>query len=548
MQRSTLRSGGPETFFSVEEILERMRMADSSIKQQVHSLQTNRNYPENEQNNIQAQDGVFLPLSLSEPQNPEHPDIDPLSFDIPESEVLTSLFTEYKDTMNFIRRLIPGSSPRSKPQPRELSRHSRLIDGWIEIEKDPASQGSFLTRMLTNSGIRRFWIRWFDTRGDPRTHNPAPVVGRSGRTLMSLPVEILSEIVDHPVLDDLDRMRFGATCARAMSIALPVMYKYAMVRYPIKKRPLNETLKIVGHMVRELVIHVPSDVDPVRDEADFIDPFEIFDKMTGLTTLTMFFDAQVSPIELTALLRYFLKTKPRLSHITLDVIEVRHPLAAYESRTVYGVNRAIEGLRAASSSATGAKLRELSLCIQRSPADSSSDSIRNIFAGHCEDATRLRIIPHLRQGQTADLTAFRSRRVDHIQWVVRDGVTTSIYTPVLQAAANPRTITVGRVFTYANAQFVVDNMRGVADPAREYPLYNLTLLWFECVQRVPQDESFCHNPDLQRLFLERAVEMFRGAPRLASVSCVERVEDFNFEVRVFRRADGSGVIVTGRFR
>ncbi|RVD81870.1 uncharacterized protein DFL_009717 [Arthrobotrys flagrans] len=545
--RSTLQ-GGSETILIIDGILERLNMANPSIKQQVRDVRTNRIDFGNEQE-LQSQNGVLLPLGYSnnEQQNPEHLDL--RSFDIPNPETLTPLFKEYEDTMEFIRRLFPTNQPRpERPEPRDFSRHSRLIDYWVEIERDPAGQGSWFSHVFTNTGLRRLWNRYVGHRDDPRTQEPLPTPS-AGRTLMSLPVEILTMIIDQTVLNDLDRLKFSATCARGMSVALPVLYKYAMVRYPIQKRPLNETLKSVGHMVRELVIHVPEDADPVRDEDDFIDPYEIFDKMPSLTALTLYFDAPVSPVEVSALLKYFLRTKDRLSHVTLDIKELCHPLAAYESRTVYHASRAAEALRASGAYTTGARLKELSLCTQQCPPDTSAAAVRQVFTRHCEDAKYLRILPYVRNRETLDLAPFRSRKADHIQFIVREGMTISVYAPVLQAAADSTTLKYLRIFAYTRAQFILDHMGGSEDPAREFPFSNLVQLRFDCVQAVPPDESFCHNPDLQQLFLERAEQIFRGAPKLGLICCVERVDGFAFELRAYPGVGprGSRRLVTAQY-
>ncbi|KAF3205577.1 hypothetical protein TWF191_001831 [Orbilia oligospora] len=454
--RSTLQ--GSETILIIDGILERLNIANYSIKQQVYSLQTIRTGSENEQE-PRSQDGAFQPFGYSnnEHQNPEHLDIDIQSFDIPITETLKSLFEEYEDMMNILRRWLPANRLRlERLEPRDFSRHSRLLDGHIDIERDPAGQGSLFSRVFTNIGLRRLWNRYVGRRDDPRTHDPPPIVSsRRTLALMSLPVEVLTLIIDQSILDDRDRLRFGATCARAMSVSLPVMYKYAMVRYPIKKRPLNETLKLVGHMVRELIIYMPAEVEPVRNEDEYIDPFEIFDKMAGLTALTVYFDSPISPVEVSALMKYFLRTKDRLSHVTLDIAELRHPLAAYESRTVYRASRAAEALRANGTYKTGAKLDGISFCIQQSPPDTSAAAVREVFTGYCDPAMYLRILPYIRNRETLNLTPFRSRKADLLQYVIRDGMNVSIYEPALQAVADLTSLRHLRVFAYTKAQFIL---------------------------------------------------------------------------------------------
>ncbi|KAK6350594.1 hypothetical protein TWF718_003783 [Orbilia javanica] len=543
---STLQ-GGPETILIIEKILDRLDFAKPPRRHQGHNVQTYRIDFENVQES-QSQNGGFLPLEDSDhgQQNLPHIDIDPRSFHIPDPDTITPLFKEYENTMYFIRRLLPTNRPRpERPEPRDFSRHSRLMDWWIDIERDPASQVSWFSRVFTNTGLRKLWDRYAGSKSDPRTQNPIPTSSSpsAGRNLMSLPVEILTMIVDQGVLSDLDRIKFGATCARSMSVVLPVLYKYAMVRYPIRKRPLNETLKLVGHMVRELVIHVPKDADPVRGEAEYIDPYEIFDKMTGLTALTVYFDAPVSAVEVSALIKYFLKTKDRLSHITLDIIELRHSLAAYESRTVYHASRAAEALRASGDSKTGASLKELTLCIQQCPQDTSAAAVRQLFTGHCENAKYLRILPFLRPTEAPDLTPFRSQKVDYLQYVIREGMTVSAYAPALKAAANPVTLNHLRIFAFARARFILNHMRGCEDPALEFPFPNLFILQFNCVQPVPPQDSFFQNADFQETFRERAEQIFRGAPRLLMISCVERVDDIVFQLRVLRGPHGKARLV-----
>ncbi|KAK6362167.1 hypothetical protein TWF730_005864 [Orbilia blumenaviensis] len=557
MQQCIIQAGA-ETIFNIEGLLQRVKIANSSLMQQVHSIQTNmpnledvgeEGEGEGENPESSSENGVFLPFTFSNPEPHFDPDLeifDLLLFDIPASETLVPLLKDYKKTMEFIRRLLPGvykECPEG-PQARDLSRRSRLIDGWVDMEQD--SGNGWLSRLLTQAGMKgfKFWNRLFESK-DPRTLDP---VSPSSRNLMSLPVEILSKILDQEILSNMDRMRFGATCARGMSIALPVTYKYAMVRYPIVARPLNETLKIVGHMVRELVIHVPDKVDPVREEEKFIDPYEIFNSMNGLTALTIYFDAQVSPVEVAALLRYFLSTKDRLSHLTLDICELRHPMAAYESRTVYHATKAIDMLKAANAFRSGARLTELSICIKRSSMDSSVSTIQQVFTGHCGNLDSIRVIPYLRRGQIISLKPFGSRRLEHIQWVVREGMDTSIYTPALEAAMNPRTVAFGRIFTYADAEFVVNKMRGVNDPDpdldTEFPFPNMLMLWFECVHQVPPEQSFVQRPDLRQAFLQHAEEIFRTAPKLMLIAGVERLGDSIFELRVFRNPNGSGKMIT----
>ena len=90
-------------------------------------------------------------------------------------------------------------------------------------------------------------------------------------------------------------------------------------------------------------------------------------------------------------------------------------------------------------------------------------------------------------------------------------------------------------------------MVGCDDPRREYPLPGLHMLWFECVQPVPPNESFCYNLHLQHSFRDAAEQIFKGAPDLTYVTCVERVDDLLYEVRVFRNPDGSGHLVAGVF-
>ncbi|KAK6521701.1 hypothetical protein TWF506_001906 [Arthrobotrys conoides] len=548
--RSTLQ-GGSETILIIDGILERLNIANSSIREQVHSLQTIKTSSLNDEE-TQSQHGGFLPFQFSnnEHRNLQHLDfdLDPQSFDIPVPESLTSLFKEYEDMMNILRRWLPMNRSRpERPEPRDFSRHSRLLDGSIDILHDPASQGAWFFRVFTSTTLRKIWSRYVGQKDDPRTRNPLPTTVSSGRTLMSLPVEILTLVVDQSILDDRDRLKFGATCARAMSVSLPVMYKYAMVRYPIRKRPLNETLKLVGHMVRELIIHLPADADPVRNEDDYIDPFEIFDKMTGLTALTIYFDAPISPVEVSALLKYFFRTKDRLSHVTLDIIELRHPLAAYESRTVYQASKAAEALRANGAYTTGAKLEGISFCIQQSPPDTSAAAVREVFTGYCDPTLYLRVLPYIRNTETLNLTPFRSRKADLLQYVVRDGMTVSIYQPALQAAADPTTLRHLRVFAYAKAQFILDNMRGSPDPDYLFPFTNLRMLHFDCVQPVSREDSFFHNSDLQDLFFQRASKIIQSAPKLAVISCIERVDGFNFELRVIQGPGGVVRMLTGKF-
>ncbi|EGX43105.1 hypothetical protein AOL_s00215g714 [Orbilia oligospora ATCC 24927] len=546
--RSTLQ--GSETILIIDGILERLNIANSSIKQQVYSLQTIRTSFENEQE-LRSQDGAFQPFgySNSEHQNPQHLDIDIQSFDIPITETLNSLFEEYEDMMNMLRRWLPANRSRpERPEPRDFSRHSRLLDGHIDIEVD-SGQGSWFSRVFTNIGLRRLWGRYVGRRDDPRTHDPPfTITSRRVLALMGLPVEVLALIIDQSILDDRDRLRFGATCARAMSVSLPVMYKYAMVRYPIKKRPLNETLKLVGHMVRELIIYMPPEVEPVRNEDEYIDPFEIFDKMTGLTALTVYFDSPISPVEVSALMKYFLRTKDRLSHVTLDIAELRHPLAAYESRTVYQASRAAEVLRANGTYKTGAKLDGISFCIQQSPPDTSAAAVREVFTGYCDPAMYLRILPYIRNRETLNLTPFRSRKADLLQYVVRDGMNVSIYEPALQAVADLTSLRHLRVFAYTKAQFILDNMRGSSDSDHRLPFTNLRTLHFDCVQPVPPDESFFHNADLQNQFFQRASRIIQGVPKLVVLSCIERVDGFNFELRVLQGPGGAGNWVTTQTR
>ncbi|KAK6506812.1 hypothetical protein TWF481_005272 [Arthrobotrys musiformis] len=548
IQRSILQRDS-ETILNIDIILERLKISNSSMKQQVRDLQTNRGDLENEEDEAQFQSGGFFPIGPphhEQQNNLDHHHLDLLSFDIPHSEAFTSLLEDYKDTMDFLRRFLPSSSRPEPSEPRDLSRHSRMIDGWIDIDRDPASQGSWLNRMLANTGLRRLWSLFVESR-DPRTRAPAPTT--SGRALISLPTEVLTEVINRSELNDMDRLRFGATCARAMSVTLPVLYRYAMVRYPIKKRPLNETLKDVGHMVRELIIHMPEAAEPVRNEDDFIEPYDIFNKMTGLTALTIYFDAPVAAVEVVALLKYFLRANERLTHITLDIQELKHPLAAYESRTVYHASRAIESLRSKGALGNPARLEELSLCIQKAPQDTSASAVCQVFQRHCERARYLRVLPHLRRGQTLDLAPFRSRQLDHIQWVVRDGTpaTTSIYAPVLQAAVNPRSINLMRVFVHSDAQFVVDRIKGYDDPALEFPFNNLVMMWIECVGDVPQAQTFHANAQLQQDLRSRAEGIFRAAPTLRMITCMERGVNFTFYIHIFKSGDGTVIINTSQF-
>ncbi|KAK6541467.1 hypothetical protein TWF694_007276 [Orbilia ellipsospora] len=448
--------------------------------------------------------------------------------------------------MDYLLSFMPSSREKPRmPELRELSGVSRLLDMSVDLNPNSTAGSSLATRflsMFTSKGWNELFASLASSRrstdGSMDFARPAQYrrgAGSIGPTLFDLPNELITMIIDQPILTDLDRIRFGSTCAHLMRNTIPVLYKYALLRYPIKNMEMYQNMKLVGHLVQELIIHVPSNVEPVIEERDYIAPYEILNRMTGLQSVTIYFDARVGPHEVTCLLKYLLSTKERLRRITLDIIELRNPMAAYESRTVYDMKRAIADLTPPGSTLPGAELRNLSICIKSSPNLITADGLRQLFVGHCEKLESLRMVPQIRNGDVLDLRPFRSSRMIRVHWIIREG-TPDIFIPAQQSASNPNTVQCAKIHTLVAPRFLLDHLY---PEDYEFPFPNLTILNVTMHQLGGARESFASDDTLQDELRTIAQRLFRDIKMLQIFILVEEKDGMFLEMSFRRGGDGS---------
>ncbi|EPS39271.1 hypothetical protein H072_6936 [Dactylellina haptotyla CBS 200.50] len=480
----------------------------------------------------------------------------------------TSIFSEYKSTMDYILRFMPGAKQPAAPQRpelRDLSGLSRLLDMNVKI--DSGNTSTFTSRLITGAPIRKWW-RDAIARFGPRNGVDNPGVrpnqihcghGSMHATLFDLPNEMITNILDQSLLTDIDRIRFGSACALLMRNAIPVLYKYALVRYPIKNRDMYHNLKMVAHLVQEMIIHMPADQEPVLEERDYIPPYEILNKMTGLKSVTIYFDAKISPHEVTCLLRYLLKSKERLTRITLDIIELRSPLAAYEPRTIYDVDKALGELTPPGSTLPGAQLQNLSICIKSSFSVISAEGLRQLFTGHCNRLESLRMVPQIRHSEALDLSMFRSPRMSRIHWIAREG-TPNIFDPPLQAVTTPDTVHFIKIHALLSPRFLLVSLLLLVDrylsmkngfntdvqdnlyPAPPFPFPQLQFLDITMYQLAGQTQAFSSDDSLRVELKSVAAAIFRDVPSLHGINVVEERHGMFFEM-AFRRGTAGGTPV-----
>lgn len=174
-------------------------------------------------------------------------------------------FDDFEEKMNSFFSGIPivgqFMTPREKRVDlRLLDNHSRILDGYINLDSNAATSpaGRFAQRMI-QSPLSAFKTLWNNTlkAGIPflssSSNNPqtlAKLRRQKYSKLCQMPAEVLMEILDQADLSDSDRWTFGVTCSNMMTIALPSLYRYALLRYPIKNEEKYRNYKVVGSCVR----------------------------------------------------------------------------------------------------------------------------------------------------------------------------------------------------------------------------------------------------------------------------------------------------------
>ncbi|KAJ6264902.1 LOW QUALITY PROTEIN: hypothetical protein Dda_1055 [Drechslerella dactyloides] len=425
--------------------------------------------------------------------------------------------------------------PPARPDLRQITRVSRLLDATIHI--DPVAP-PFTVRLLTALGMRRWWqcaiIKYLYSH-DPRVRNAthsqlSRQTGHPHATLFDLPNEVLAAIIDAPQLSDLDRLRFGSTCALIMANTIPILYKYALLRYPVRNLDMNLNYSYVGHFVRELIIHVPENVVPVFLEAEYISLYDILNKMTGLRSVTLYFDAPIGPTEVSSLLRYLLATKPRLQNITLDISTLVTSIYAYDSRTIYDLRRAIDAVTTPEAPYThpagapptatppqGAQLHSLSLAVKDQAGVYAMRDILQVFAGHCDRLMYLRALPRIRPGEEMDFGTLRSPAMLQLTWAVTSP-SMDLFTVGLRALAQPDTLREARVIAVMSSEEVLGCLGHAA--RNTFPFQNLQLLSINQLTERPVN-SLKNNRDLRRSWEAVATSLLRKVAALDSIVIAE---------------------------
>ncbi|EWC45634.1 hypothetical protein DRE_05195 [Drechslerella stenobrocha 248] len=361
-------------------------------------------------------------------------------------------------------------TPPRRPDLRYIVRTSRLLDKAVHI--DPAVP-KFTSRLLAAPGLRKWWreaIVKYWPGSDRRTRRP--VFGQHSRrngakavTLFDLPNELISLIIDQPILSDLDRLRFGSTCALIMANTLPVLYKYALLRYPVQNSEMNKNLMLVGHLVRELIIHIPANAAPIFDEDKYLPPYDILNKMTALRSVTIYLDAPMNVVEVTAVLKYLLKTKALLTHFYLDIDALSTSVPSYEPRSIYELTAAVEASRPPMDACGDSpppplpQLRELSIAVRDCSVANAylCGEINRAFEGHCDRLQTLRALPRLHYGNEADLAMFRSPAVEQITYPVVHPFD-DLYRPGFRATRRPERVTILHIYAFEDAKAVLDKL------------------------------------------------------------------------------------------
>ncbi|KAF3915598.1 hypothetical protein ABW21_db0207172 [Orbilia brochopaga] len=431
--------------------------------------------------------------------------------------------------------LIGSSWQPRRPDLRSITRVSRLLDNRIHL--DPA-QPAYLARLLTALGMRKWWhaaivkfIHNYDPRVRPGTHGQvSKQTGHPHATLFDLPNEILATIIDSPELSDVDRLRFGSTCALIMANTIPILYKYALLRYPVRNLDMNQNYQYVGHFVRELIIHAPTNVAPVSLESEYIPLYDILNRMTNLRSVTLYLDAPISPTEVASLLRYLLATKSRLQNITLDITNLTTAIYAYDSRTIYDLRRAIDAVATAAATASGlaaavalpgAQLQSVSLAIKEQQGAYVMHDVLQVFAGHCSQLMYLRALPRMGVNEELNLTTLRSPALQQLTWVVTRP-SNDLFAVALRAAARPDTLQEARIVAIMTTTDVLIALRQTATFG--FAFQNARFVQINQVSDRPSGELI-HDVQLRRFWEQIASKIIRQNPTLDTLVLAEQCQE-----------------------
>ncbi|KAF3938610.1 hypothetical protein ABW19_dt0201585 [Dactylella cylindrospora] len=213
-----------------------------------------------------------------------------------------------------------------------------------------------------------------------------------------------------------------------------------------------------------------SDAEPVADERQFIAPYDILDKMKILQSVTIYVDCKISPNEISNLIRYLLKTKERLTRLTIDIAELQSPLPCYDSRVIYDLKHSIRALTPHGGNLPGAKLNRLSICIKNPAAPWLLEDIRNAFPGHCDTLQYLRYVKEpTEDNEIWDLSPWTSRKLEECSYVI-PRFAPDLYQPVLSITRKPEEITALTMYILLHPQVLLTYM---TNTTTSFPFPNL---------------------------------------------------------------------------